>query len=402
MRRFANLIIFLFIFFPLNAFSQGSDLINVSAEGIAVVIENNTAIARDNAINDALRKAVEQAVGTMIASETVVENYQALSDRIYSKTQGYIKNYHIISEQDAGELYRVTVQAVVAKGNLKEDLSAVGLLIVRKNMPRVMIMIAEQNIGMEYFHYWWGGASSRVDFTVTENILMKQLNEKGFNVIDHCVKNKNLELSNAYKIVYLNNSSIKKIGSLYDAEVVIYGKTLAKLAGVIKGTSMKSVQADISLRAVNIDNGQVIASSTAHGAAVHISEVTAGSEAIKNATEKISRELISQIISQWSSDVSSGSLIQMTISGITSYNNLVEFKKAVKKKIRGVKEIYQRKFGSQVAVVDIETVNSAQNLTDELSGIKFDGFTIEIIGITQNSINIKMTVEAGLRLPVDG
>jgi len=42
-------------------------------------------IARDHAIKDALRKAVEQAVGTFIFSETVVENYEVLSDRIYSK-----------------------------------------------------------------------------------------------------------------------------------------------------------------------------------------------------------------------------------------------------------------------------------------------------------------------------
>ncbi len=39
-------------------------------------------IARDHAIKDDLRKAVEQAVGTFISSETVVENYEVLSDRI--------------------------------------------------------------------------------------------------------------------------------------------------------------------------------------------------------------------------------------------------------------------------------------------------------------------------------
>ncbi len=42
-------------------------------------------IARDHAIKCALRKVVEKAVGTFISSDTVVENYEVLSDRIYSK-----------------------------------------------------------------------------------------------------------------------------------------------------------------------------------------------------------------------------------------------------------------------------------------------------------------------------
>ncbi|HEV8539645.1 MAG TPA: hypothetical protein VGQ60_00645, partial [Nitrospiraceae bacterium] len=47
----------------------------VTADGVAGIQGGDKAIARDNAIQDALRKAVEQAVGTMVASETMVENF---------------------------------------------------------------------------------------------------------------------------------------------------------------------------------------------------------------------------------------------------------------------------------------------------------------------------------------
>jgi len=385
-------LLFLFLI-PFNTLAADPVSINATAEGVAVIVDNNTALARDQAVKDALRMVVEQTVGTMISSETVVQSYEVLQDQIYSKTQGYIRNYNIINESPAGNLYRVTIQANVAKGILKNDLMALGLLIARKNMPRIIIMVAEQNVGMHHYTYWWHVVAGHADLTITENTLMEKLAEKGFNIVDHSVKAKNIQISDAYKIESLTNDAIKTIGNLYDAEVVIYGKALSKLAGSVMGSSMKSAQADVSLRAVNTDNGQVIASSTNHAAAVHPSEVNAGTEALKQAAEGIAEKLITQIINRWSQDVSGGAMIQVVISGIKSYNHLVKFKEIVQKKIRGVAGLYQRDFSSGVATLDINIATSAQNLADELVVIDYGGFVIDITSITQNSINLKMKMQ---------
>ena len=378
---------------PFNTLAADPVSINATAEGVAVIVDNNSALARDQAVKDALRMVVEQTVGTMISSETVVQIYEVLQDQIYSKTHGYIRNYNIINESPDGNLYRVTIQANVAKGILKNDLMALGLLIARKNMPRIMIMVAEQNVGMHHYAYWWHVVAGHADLTITENTLMEKLAEKGFNIVDHSVKTKNIQISNAYKIESLTNDAIKTLGNLYDAEVVIYGKALSKLAGSVMGSSMKSAQADVSLRAVNTDNGQVIASSTNHAAAVHPSEVNAGTEALKLATEGIAEKLITQIINRWSQDVSGGTMIQVVISGIKSYNHLVKFKEMVQKKIRGVAGLYQRDFSSGVATLDINISTTAQNLADELIVIDYGGFVIDITSITQNSINLEMKMQ---------
>lgn len=55
------------------AFGQQAQ--TVIAEGVGAVFGNDRAIARDQAIQDALRKAVEQAVGTLVSSETMVQNF---------------------------------------------------------------------------------------------------------------------------------------------------------------------------------------------------------------------------------------------------------------------------------------------------------------------------------------
>ena len=163
-------------FFAASVVPAGaSTTVSTTAEGVGVIESGNTASARDQAIRDGLRIAVEQAVGTLVASETLVQNYEVLRDQIYSKTQGYIQDYAIVDEKEEGTLYRVTVKAQVAQGNLQEDLMALGLLMQRKHMPRIMLMVAEQNVGRHYYSFWWGIQSEHTDLSKTENILLEQL-----------------------------------------------------------------------------------------------------------------------------------------------------------------------------------------------------------------------------------
>ena len=364
--------------------------VNASAEGVGVIIDDNTAIARDQAIQDALRLVVEQAAGTMVSSETLVQNYEVLRDQIYSKSQGYIQRYEVTDESVEGNLYKVKIQASVAAGNLKNDLMALGLLMARKNMPRVMIMVAEQNIGMHYYSYWWGVKAGTADLSITENVLMEKLTRKGFHIVDHAMTSKTLEIKAPYKIESLNNDAVRSIGNLYDAEVVIYGKALSKLAGSVLGTSMKSAQADISLRVVSTDTGRVIASSTHHAAAVHPNEVTAGAEALKIATNAIADQLLNQVVNQWSQDVSGGSLIRLVVSDIPSYRHLVKLKEMIQKRVRGVSGLYQRDFNAGTATLDVSVPVTSQKLADELVVIDYGEFAIDITNITQNSISLKM------------
>ena len=370
--------------------AEPSVIVNTTAEGVGVIEAGNNALARDQAIRDALRIAVEQAVGTMVASETLVQNYEVLRDQIYAKTQGYIKTYTIIEEKEEGTLFRVTVQAQVTQGNLQDDLMALGLLLARKNMPRIMLMVAEQNVGMQYYRFWWGLESGHADMTVTENTLLEQLSQNGFVVIDPAVKSGGIEISQPYKIESLSSEAIVSIGRLYHAEVVIYGKALAKLAGSVMNSSMKSVMADVSLRAVNTDNGQVIAAATNHAAAVHPSEVTAGTNALKIAAESISENLIGQIATRWNQDLSDGGLIQLVLSGVASYNHLVVFKEKVQRHIRGISGLYQRSYDAGIAILDINVSKGAQTLADEIVVIDYGDFRIDVTGISQNQIRIEM------------
>ncbi len=375
-----------------SAEAFGQEVQTVTAEGVEAVVAGDMAITRDRAINDALRKAVEQAVGTLVSAETRVQNFKLLNDEIYTKTEGYVRNYRIISERQKESFYVVTIQASIETGPIKEKLDALRVLQQQVGKPRLMILIAEQNIGKLSYAYWWGqGRGEQADLTIAENTIMDRFREKGFDFVDHMVQSKDIKVTPAFQVADLSNQAAVALGQQADAEVVIVGKALAKSAGSVAGTAMKSVQANISLRAIQTDNGSVLSSGSEHAAAVHIDEVTGGAEALKKASAKISDKIMDDIIKNFQKRVGGTALVQLTVAGLSGYEDLGKFKNILLGQVRGVEKIYERSFSGKVAKMDVDIKGSAQSLAEEISRKTFKEFEMKVISSSWNTVVVSVT-----------
>jgi len=391
-RFFVLLMVALFVFFCRQSVYAESQVVNVT--GVAPYTMGNEAQARDLAIQDAMRQAVEQAVGTMVSAETMVQDYQVLRDNVFTKTQGYIQKYDVVNAGAKGNLYEVTISATVAVENLKDDLSALGLLHARVEKPRVLFMIAEQNIGAEYIFWWrwWGDVKAigqQFDMAATETALKEEFINKGFNIVDISSVTGKIELSKGYRVVDLSDAGARELGRKLGAEVVIKGKAIAKEGPRTSGSSVGSYLADISASAIRVDNGQVLGASRGHGVSRHISEVTGGTEALEKAARELAGKMIDQITTKWTSEVQAGGLIQITVKGIEEYSDLAKFKDTVKAQIRGVNAVYQRSVEAGIAVLDVDYKGGAQQLADEIAKKKFaDIPKLKITSATTNTIEV--------------
>ena len=129
MDRRAVFLLFIVLVASAAAFTAiAQDAKTVSAEGVAAIQGNARDIARTAAIEDAQKRAVEQAIGFLIDSQTQIENYQLISDKVLNQTKGYVKRYAIASEIVDSGLLRVRINAEIALGQLTDDLSAIGIL----------------------------------------------------------------------------------------------------------------------------------------------------------------------------------------------------------------------------------------------------------------------------------
>lgn len=394
LQRLATLLVLLVAFtiliIPSLSRAEGTEETKtVDAVGYAPVQGGNDALARDAAVEDAKRKAVEQAVGSMVSSDTVVENYQIIQDNVYTKTQGYIRNYSVLSESHTPELYNVTIRATVAVGSIKNDLDAIGLLHAKVEKPRVLFMIAEQNIGHKYYTFWWYGKSEfmgeTVDMSAVETSMKEEFLSKGFNVVDISGSQDSFDISNAFKVADLTNDAARKIGKKLNAEIVIKGKAIAKEGPRTAGSSVGSYIADVTAQAIRIDTGAVLASGAGHGVSRHVSDVTGGTEALSRAALDLSEKMIGQILAKWTTGSNN---VIVRITGVTDYKKIADFKNTLKKRIRGVTAVYQRKFEGGVAEFEIETKVPATSIADDLA--RLPGALITVTNTSQNTIDAVM------------
>ncbi|HTG00561.1 MAG TPA: flagellar assembly protein T N-terminal domain-containing protein [Nitrospirota bacterium] len=393
MTRLLNAFVILFCIMAapfLSASAQESK--TVTAEGVAAIQGNARDIARDAALEDAQKRAVEQAVGILIDSQTQVENFQLISDKILSQTKGYIKRYTIVGETVDSSLLRVRINAEVALDKLTDDLTGIGILLGQMHKPRTIVMIAEQNIGQEWHAWWWGQHSAHgteTELDIVDNTFTDIFTQKGFEFIDHAVAARELRVSKAYRVQDLTVAQAKTIGRDVDAEVVIIGKALSKLYGEVGG-GMKSVQADVAVKAVRTDTGQVIAAVTAHGAGVHITNETAGVTALKKAGESAANEMMDKILTVYAREAGSTRSVNITISGLNKAQ-FVKFKDVLRNQVRGIKDLHERSFTGSTARISVDSKMSAQVLSDELSLRDFGTFGVEIVASTPNSLELRVT-----------
>jgi len=381
--KYYLLLVFLSVIFSLFTISESfAETETVTADGVAG-LQDNQAISRDNAVNDALRKAVEQAVGLMLSSETLVESSQIVRDNIYSKTQGYIKQYKIVKELPSQGAYLVTVSAVIGVSELKNDLGALGLLQARVGKPRTLFLVTERHIGEN--------ASSPLpvgEIGAVEAAMKEEFSNMEFNVIDRRLLT---DAAQANQASGLSSTSAREAGRKLNAEIVIKCTAQVKEGPRTPGSSVGSYIADITASAIRVDNGQVLASGRGEGRARHVARNSGENSALDQAGRAVSKKLIEQIIAKWVVETSGVQMTQITIRGLKDAKELLKVKEFIAGQLRGVQSIIQRSYEKETVILDVSAKASAQQLGDELAVSKIPNFTMEITGITANTIEITIT-----------
>lgn len=87
---------------------------NIVADGVAPVIASDFTAAREEAVMDALMKAMETHNGVRINGRTVVSDGLLLTSDVESSVVGFVSGYSMVYESIAGGMYHVRVCAAVS------------------------------------------------------------------------------------------------------------------------------------------------------------------------------------------------------------------------------------------------------------------------------------------------
>lgn len=369
---------------PSAAQPAGAQAQEVVATGLGAILAGDEVKAREDAISAALRNAVEQVVGTMIESQTLVENYQMVEDKIFSKTAGYVQKYDVISSRKQSDSsLEVTVRAVVKLSDLRNDVDAIRTLLQRKGMPRTMVLIEEQNLNHNYYF--------SVDMNSTETALMDEMMNYGFPFVDATQARQAIARDAATAAMQGDAQAAAQIALRAGADVIITGKAIGKAAqgtASMRNAGMISGQANVTFRAIRADDAGIIAVASAHAAKPHIDELTATTEALTAATKIAAKELKDKIVTAWQKDVYSSSQVQLQVLNVSSFSQLNTFKNSLGFYVRGVQAVYQRSFSAGTALFDVDIKGSAASMAGELEAKEIEGMKLKVIEQTANKVTV--------------
>lgn len=375
---------------PPAAFGQpGPATERVTSEGFEAIIGGNEMLACDKAEDQALRSAVERVAGTIVSAESLVENFQLVEDRVYTQARGFIQTYKILSKGSAGDgTCRVVVEAVVARKMLEESLrDIVQTTMAVTNKPRTLFMIAEQHVGEEVWHAWWltGGVTAHArsfNFNTVESIFQQQFTDNGFPVVDLSAASGSMENGSAYQVLELTDSQARELGSRLNAEIVIIGKALARKGNRILNSPMYTFTGTLTARAIHVDTGRVITTTSKSANFPHSITEQGGTEVLQRVASEAAEEMMPKMVASLQNKRS----VEIEVS-YDRYKNLVQFKEALKSAIRGVERVHQRQAGDGVARLEVDLKSgTAQGVADELAVREFRDFYVEVKEVTQNTI----------------
>lgn len=294
---------------------------------------------RDKALTEALqmaqRAAVEQELGVLISSETVVANAIVLNDKILTRSQGYVKKIEKISESCDDSACTVRIRAQVERAALADDVAALARILPQMNYPTVMLAIATaanapQNTGQEA--------------AIMEQHIANALADKGFRVVESAAveAEKIRQVNLMSQSGNLSGKALEAASGL--AQVLIAGSCQVRDNGPSPyNQNIRSYGATLAAKAYETISGRFLAQATASGNAPHHDPGQGTQAAIAKAAPRIADELAGQIVRKWLDDCYNDTEMLVIVENV-SYDRANQLAQAMRENLDGVSGVSQKNF----------------------------------------------------------
>ncbi len=304
------------------------------AKTVTVSGTGNTAAEAEN---DALRNAIENAVGVLIDSQTLVEKNVVLHDQIYSQSRGFITNYTVLDKSQQGSLWNVKVEADVddsPNSKLMNELTRLGIIDTKLRNPKIAVYIPETHIAY------------RVPDPAGETAVIKAFIDAGFtNMIAASPKlnviNPNSFAWYAKPVMQVNVEDMRNAARFFDADIIIMGEAFSQGVGDVgrnlpgrQVTNALSCKARAEAKMYVAKTGQIIAADGKFAAGVDTSEAVASKKALAAAGKLLGEYFVEKLMETGSgnrqgfelvvkgSDFSKVNLVQNALGKVNGIKNV--------------------------------------------------------------------------------
>lgn len=360
----------------------------ITATGMAAGIDQTAA---HQAKQDALRTAVERACGMFLNSQSEVEDFELIREKILGQAVGYIKEYKIVEERNDGSLSYCTVRALVSTVRFEHDWAALAQTREQEDNPRcVMIILEDDNVDDLNEPQPNGVVQSHLEnFFLQQDI---QLMDKGQS---EAVRQRDLALA-------ATNDDINRLAAVaaaLKAEVVLLGNAEAKYAGqlTIGGYTKAKWDCRLTIRVIQTDSAMLLASNVYRPKKTFVTDDRASGAS--GGLEQIARQHAATILQDlgeaWRKRINVRRILRVVLEPATrdDFKIFQQHLARVKGVQDGKEGIKLRELVNNVADLEVDWSYDLNTLADRIEQLDPPGVGYEIVEQTGDRLRVRVTAE---------
>jgi hypothetical protein len=352
----------------------------ITMEGRAAGTNAN---AMEQAKQDALRRAVEQACGVFISAQTRTKDYAAVYDKVMSQAQGYITEFKITSSRIENGMSICVVDAKVSTRSFEEEWARLLHTLESEDNPRCIVIVIEDNDADDTNPPKTGGVAQ----SIIENFFIK----KGLQLMDHSgsrdARNRDMELAALSNDV----NKLAAMSASFKADVLITGKAEARRAGTsqLADRTIYKWSATLSIRAYHSDSAQLLMSNSYTATATTVNSNAGGDDALKKCADEHSGAILRDMADAWTKRQNVRRSVQVTLENCTRADYKA-FEEAMKS-VDGVQGVRMRELVKDVCQVEIEWSYDAERLISRIEELTVGSTRFAVTEQTHDRVTFKLT-----------
>lgn len=360
--------IFLLIFAAMFIFSSAAFAKNVTVTG--------SGVTASDAENDALRMAVENAVGVLVDSSTLVEKNMLLEDNIYTQSRGFVTNYRVVNRQQVAGVWQVTIDADVddqPNSKLMNELTRLGIINNQLRNPKIAVYVPESHI--QY----------RVPDPAGETAIVKELINAGFSQVTEVGSRMNVSNPLNMSAAELTNAARQ-----FGVDIMIVGEAFSEGVGDPaqwlpgrQSSNMQACRARVEAKMFIVRTGQIIAADGKFASGLDNSQAVASKKALAKAGQQMGEYFVQQITGLYTSQQG----IEVVVYG-ADFSKINKVQSAIGS-VRGVKTCNLSSYEGGKAVFSVQYGGSPQNLFNQIQALTDANLTLQSISYNVLTISVR-------------
>lgn len=249
-------------------------------EGTATVTDGDLTLAKDSAIKNAMRSAVEDVVANFTKEVEGLDVYKgSLEENIYNNYENFIQSYKILGEMQDKDTYSVTIQVNIFEDSIKKRLLSLGITSIKHDNRKILLIIDEKtNISL-------AEDNLLTLFSISEDAVSKMLADTGFEIINRTTVRNKIDLKDLKQAITGDGKIVYNIGKQFNADMVILGVAEVK-------AETGGVKAELNTKVYSVKKETLIVEKNEITNVLTTDKVIGIAQSLRNAADKVAPVLI--------------------------------------------------------------------------------------------------------------